>query len=519
MKRPCVKVIAMALALVVVLTAVSQAQGRKPQPPELKQLMAATQIKDAAARLQEFERIKAAFPQSEYMSRIEQFIFMARVELAGTLDAVLELQKGMIAKAEGPDRLGYPYMAAEQILDHPMLKIFDKAGVTAAILKYRDEAVQASEAAATYKDIPPDDQKFYKSYYLGGFKVLAARAYLNEGAVDKAQAALDAYKKDGGSPTADYSFTLAEVCDRQGKSKEAYEGYLNAALDNYEGALDKAKALYVKIYGKPDGFEAQLEAKQRMLPYEPEPFKPAADWKGKAVLAEVFTGSECPPCVGADLGFDGLIEAYPAKYLAVLEYHLPIPRPDPMINPATKMRQAYYGVNSTPSTFFDGEAKGGGGGSRGMSGDKFKQYEAEVNARINAIPAVMLKAAAVRSGDEVKVECGFDKAAPGVEYNVVLVQNEEKYKGSNGIIFHKMVVRDLAVLDPAAVKPVTFDLSASEKAADAYLTEFEKTYDRIPNFKFAVRHAAIDRKALRIVFFAQDKASKKVLNAVVAEVK
>jgi thiol-disulfide isomerase/thioredoxin len=44
------------------------------------------------------------------------------------------------------------------------------------------------------------------------------------------------------------------------------------------------------------------------------------------VLAELFTGSECPPCVGADLAFDGLVEAVPAKYLAVLVYHLPIPR-------------------------------------------------------------------------------------------------------------------------------------------------------------------------------------------------
>ena len=73
----------------------------------------------------------------------------------------------------------------------------------------------------------------------------------------------------------------------------------------------------------------------RTLPFEPEAFKAPAGWKGKTVLAELFTGSECPPCVGADIAFDALIESIPAKYLAVLVYHLPIPRPDPMINPAT----------------------------------------------------------------------------------------------------------------------------------------------------------------------------------------
>jgi tetratricopeptide (TPR) repeat protein len=519
MKKSCVRKIGTALTLIVILAVAAQAQGRKPQPPELKQLMAASQIKDAAARIKEFERIKAAYPQSEYMSRIDEFIFRANVEMAESLDVVLELQRGMMARAEGPDRLGEPYMAAEQILEHPKLKTFDKARVTAAVLKYLDEAVKASEEAATYKGIPQDDQKFYKTYYVSGFKILLAQAYLNEGSVDKAQATLEAYKKEGGNPGAGYSYTLAEVYDRQGKAKEACENYLDAALDNHEGALDKAKALYVKVYGKPDGFEARLEAKQRMIPYEPEPFKPSAEWKGKAVLAEIFTGSECPPCVGADLGYDGLIDGYPVKYLAILEYHLPIPRPDPMINPASKKRQAYYGVNSTPSTFFDGEAKLGGGGGRSMSGDKYKQYETEVNSRVNAVPAVMLQATAVRTGDSVTVECGYDKVVPGVEYVVVLVQKEEKYKGSNGLIFHKLVVRDLAVLDSAAAKPVTFDLSASEKATDAYLSDFEKTYERIPNFKFVERHATIDRKALRVVFFAQDKASKKVLNAVVAEVK
>jgi len=520
MKKSCMRMIGMTLALVVILAAAAQAQGQKQQPPEFKQLMAAVQIKDAAARLQEFERIKAAYPQSEYMSRIDQYIFMAKVELADTLDAVLGLQAGMLAKAEGPDRLVEPYWTALQILDHPKLKTFDKSKVTAAVLEYLDAAIKASEDAATYKGVPQEDQKFYKDDYVNGFKILLAKAYLNEGAVDKAQATLEAYKKEGGSPGAGFfSNTLAEVYDRQGKVKEAYENYLNAAVDDYEGALDKAKALYAKVHGKPDGFDAEYEAKLRMLPYEPEPFKPSAEWKGRAVLAEIFTGSECPPCVGADLGFDGMIDAFPVKYLAILEYHLPIPRPDPMINPATKARQAYYGVNSTPTAIFDGEKRLVGGGGRSMSGDKYKQYEAEINARVNAVPGVALKAAATRAGDSIKVEATFDKAVLGAEYDVVLVQNEERYKGSNGLIFHKLVVRDLAVLDPAAVKPVTFDLAASEKATDAYLTEFEKTYERIPNFKFAERHAAIDRKALRVVFFAQDKASKRVLNAVVAEVK
>jgi hypothetical protein len=189
-----------------------------------------------------------------------------------------------------------------------------------------------------------------------------------------------------------------------------------------------------------------------------------------------------------------------------------------MINAATRKRQEYYGVNSTPSTFFDGEAKLGGGGSRGMAGGKFKAYKAEIDPRIAAAPALVLKAKAVRKGDVIKVECLSDKSVPGAEINIILAQAVEKFAGSNGIAFHKMVVRDLAVL-PAGVQSASFDLAASEKAADEYLTNFEKTSTRFQGYKFPERHAKIDRQGLRVVVFAQAKDTKKVLNTVVLEVK
>lgn len=61
------------------------------------------------------------------------------------------------------------------------------------------------------------------------------------------------------------------------------------------------------------------------------------------------------------------------------------------------------------------------------------------------------------------------------------------------------------------------DLAASERAADEYLTDFEKTSTRFQNFKFPERHAKIDRAKLGVVFFVQNKETKKVLNAVYAD--
>ena len=514
-----IAVFAALAALGLALAGQAFAQERQAAPPEYRELVAASQIRDAAARLKEFERIKAAYPGSRFMAGIDSNILSAKVELAGTLDAVLALQKDFLAGGQGPARLQSPIVAADQILSHPRLKTFNKTDVVKAILKYQQQALNAAQDPASFQGIPADRQGPFKAQLVNGFELLVAQAHLNAGDTTKAAASLDAYKQGGGAADGAYLYTLAGVYEKTNRAKEAYDAFLGAAVDNYLDAPGRAKELYVKLHGKAEGFEAALEARLKSLPYEPGPFKAPADWKGKAVLAELFTGSECPPCVGADVGFDGLIESYPAKYLAILEYHLPIPRPDPMINPATKRRQDYYGINSTPTVVIDGDKDTTGGGSRGMAEGKFKQYKAGIDGRLAADPGVALKVKAMRAGDTIKIEYDFDKPVPGAEVQVVLVQGEEKYKGSNGLEFHKLVVRDLVTADPAAPRQVSFDLAASEQKSDQYLTDFENTSTRFQNFKFPERHARIDRAKLRIVVFVQDKETKKVLNAVVGDVK
>jgi thiol-disulfide isomerase/thioredoxin len=494
------------------------AQDRQA-PPEYKELVAAYDLRDAAARLKEFERIKAAYPNSQYMEAIEASVLEAKVELAETLEAVLSLQKDFMAKGRGPSRLQNPIVMAVQLLRHPRLEAFDKNTVLTATLMYKDEALKASNDPATYEGIPQEQRDLFKSQFLNVVVLLAAKAYLNAGDTAKATAGLENYKQAGGATGGNYYHTLAAVKEKMGRIDEAYDAYLTAAVENFEDAADRAKALYVKIHGGADGFEAALAAKFKALPFYPQPFSSPAAWRGKAVLAELFTGSECPPCVGADLAFDGLVETIPAKYLAVLVYHLPIPRPDPMMNPATQSRQSVYGVDSTPTVVIDGTNKSLGGGGRGAAEGKFTQYRAAIEPLLAAVPAVTLKVRASFAGDTVKAAYEFDKVVPGADYLLVLVQDEQEHKGSNGVVYHKMVVRDLLAIDPAAPMSVAFDLAASEKAADAYLTEFENAYTRVPNFKWDVRRNVLPRKGLKVVFFVQERESKKVLNAVVAEVK
>ncbi len=494
------------------------AQGRQA-PPEYKELVAAYQMTDPAARLKEFERIKAAYPNSQFMEAIVGGIQESRVVLAASLDDLLALQKDFLAGARGPVRMQRPVAMGAQLLNHPLVETFDHARVLDTVLAYRDAALRAAADPASFEGIPQDGRDRFKAGVVNAVELLTARAYLNAGDTDKAMASIEAYKKGGGASGGNYFYILAGILESQGKTAEAADAYLSAAADSFGDAASKARALYGRIHGSEAGFEAVLAARLKALPFKPEPFKAPAGWKGKTVLAELFTGSECPPCVGADIAFDGLSETFPSKYLAVLVYHLPIPRPDPMMNPASTLRAGAYGIGSTPTIIFDGVNKSVGGGNRSAAEDKFRQFRSVIEPLLAAAPGVSLKAQAAIAGDKVRIAYEFDQVVPGAEYLLVLVQDEQEHEGGNGITVHRMVVRDLYVLDPAAPKTAVFDLAESEKKTDGFLTEFEKTYTRIPGFTWVVRRNAISRTGLRVVLFAQEKSTGRVLNAFVAPVR
>jgi len=79
-----------------------------------------------------------------------------------------------------------------------------------------------------------------------------------------------------------------------------------------------------------------------------------------------------------------------------------------------------------------------------------------------------------------------------------------------------MVVRQIVEVDPgAASKTLILNPAECEKAAAQYLENFEKKH----GFTFKEKRTAIDRTKLSLVFFVQDKETKKIYNAAVAAVK
>jgi thiol-disulfide isomerase/thioredoxin len=278
-----------------------------------------------------------------------------------------------------------------------------------------------------------------------------------------------------------------------------------------------------------DGFDAALDQRQRQPAFQVPKFAPPDgwQWKGKAVLAEVFTGSECPPCVSAAYSFEALKESYPPQYIAILKYHLPIPRYDPMMNPATKARQDYYGVNSTPTAFVDGTARVSVGGPKSSSLEAFNNLKKEIDAVLDAPVDVAIKAKASIGGDVVTVKCEFSNVIEGAEYHVALVQAEESFKGYNGVPVHKMVVRAIQTVQPTDKATVTFNIPELEKAAADYIAEWGETDDpriqrRIhstPPNSWPQENNTIDRSKLKAVVFVQNTETKQAYNAFTSDAK
>jgi hypothetical protein len=497
------------------------AQTVLPHAPERAELAAANRIEDLSARLKELRRIKAAYPKSTIIYSIDLAMLDVATRNANNFDKLLAAQSEIIKSSRTQDRFRLTANAASMIFVHPKINNFPKPAVLKAIQNYKAEGLPLLADPEFIASIAEALRITVLDTYKTLFDVPLAKAQMMNGDGKSAIKTLEGYGE--AARDSDYFNTLGLAYLSQKRDKEALEAFLQAASEGNKSALESAKTVYTRLNGSGAKFESALESHRAKRPFAPPPFKAPENWKGKTVLAEVFTGSECPPCVAATFAFDGLKESYPTKYLAVLKYHLPVPRYDPMMNPATKKRQDYYGteiIRGTPAAIIDGTKTVSVGGTRLGSFASFNAAKSVIDALLETATNIVIKADASLSGDKVKVDCEFSEVLEDAEYNVVLVQAEEEFKGGNGIIYHKMVVRDIETVSPSDKASVTFDLSESERAADAFIAEWGKTapQGRFQGTSWPAKHNKIGRNNLKAVVFVQDKKTKQVYNAFVADV-
>lgn len=322
----------------------------------------------------------------------------------------------------------------------------------------------------------------------------------------------------------DLFYYLGQSYEAKNELHEALMAYIDGALAFKPPMIEaRLNALLPKVYDQNTNLDSIIEKeKQNIESFDAGHFQRVND-NGRVVLAELFTGSECNPCLAADAAYDKLLERYGRSELAVLEYHLHIPRPDPMTNTNTEARAKFYQVFSTPTSIINGEDKVIGGGPRVASKSAFEEYCAAIEQDITEPPRATISLSGTLSGNEITLSgkaSAEDDTSSHLKFFVVLAEDEIHYQGSNTVSVHRFVVRKIvSPLDGvdfakgAAALKTTVNISELSDSLKTYLDQFEA---RVPGGKiFKEKKYEIAPANLYLVAFVQDIGTKKILQSLV----
>jgi hypothetical protein len=536
-----------------------RAEAAKPAlPPDTKALRDASDITDPDKQIEALRKVIETYPTSAAAGSAESMIVGALTrkttsDITGLKEAAGKYADGGATPNEQARRLvsiagsfagaGVLLDDAEQYAKKALDVLPDEktwiAAEKQAAAASRAEALKNDPKAKPRPEMSDAEQSTrYTSARQNAMTTLAQIYEKKSRAADAELAYREAYNlapKSGGTA----ALKLADYAKAAGHPFEQLEYLTVATLAGRVTAASRAdlEALYKQTRG---GSAADLD---RMLDerYETEavkvdatPYKASKARTSRVVLAELFTGAGCPPCVGADLAFEAALERYSSRDLAVLVYHQHIPKPDPMTNPSTAKRKEYYDVPGTPTYFFDGGDRHAGGGAASGAGALFRDtVESVVDTRLDVKPGATIRIEAAVSGGRIELAARVRTGGkPGrkLRLQVALVERMVRYSGENGVRFHPMVVRSLAGVDKDALGfPLvsgrsakiawTFDVAQVAAAAGAHLDEMEGgASERFGKFRFIQRKSDIDRDNLRVVAWVQDEATKEVLQAAAFDV-
>jgi hypothetical protein len=273
------------------------------------------------------------------------------------------------------------------------------------------------------------------------------------------------------------------------------------------------------------------EKKGEVEPLKPDPYPGRANARhDRVVLLELFTGAECGPCVAADLAFDALSDAYRSTELITLEYHLHIPRPDPLTGGDSVARAAFYDIHSTPSTVFNGKPAAGSGGPIEDARKKLNQYRYVIDEDLKNAKRAAIKLEARKTGDQIRIAASAEilkkadeKPIESPRLLLVLVEENVAYQGGNGQSSHHHVVRAF----PAGVEGTPLEsgkgriettVSLDKLRADqtAYLKAYPDSPKSRGKFPRALPTIALDH--LSVVAIVQDAHDRSILHVAVVPV-
>lgn len=331
--------------------------------------------------------------------------------------------------------------------------------------------------------------------------------------------------------------TLGHTYECSGDVARAEEAYRKGLVARTESRLRSAlEAVYAQRRGSLAGLDAMLDSlKAVSSEFDPGRYDGATMPKGKVVLAELFTGAECGPCVGSDLAFDKLGEFYPRSALVIVEYHVHIPGPDPMTTDASWDRYNWYRGQGTPTVVIDGREMLVGGGPKTVTKNRFVVYRYAIQKFEHETPAVKFALSASTRSDSVYVRVTIQQkeksALRNVRLHIALLERSVQYTGANGIARHAFVVRHM--IDGAEGISLTPAASSQSVAKSIAIADIEHTITayldnptaqrswsyRRPFTGWRARPERLDRSNLAVAVWVQDVETKAVLQACYADVR
>jgi hypothetical protein len=266
------------------------------------------------------------------------------------------------------------------------------------------------------------------------------------------------------------------------------------------------------------------EFRKRAVPFEPD--RPAERTRSseRVVLLELFTGSQCPPCVAADIAFDAALQVYQPSEVVLLQYHLHVPGPDALTNADGEARAELYGdaVQGTPATLLNGKATKPLGGAAEEGKNSYGTLRSAIEHARSSKAEAQLRLDVKREGDRIDLNAhvsGLQRGGKKVRLRFVLVEEVVRYPGSNRQRLHHHVVRAF----PGGVQGFSLGKDDSERTVSMTLPELRKqlnTYlDKAAEQQpFPDDERPLQLASLKAVVFIQNDETKEVLQAAQADV-
>jgi len=254
------------------------------------------------------------------------------------------------------------------------------------------------------------------------------------------------------------------------------------------------------------------------LPIKPQPYEGRKSHSQRLVVVELFTGSECGPCVATDLAYDAAIQSFKPEDVTFMQYHLHVPGPDALANPDSVERAAFYSVGGTPSLYINGNEWPPNAGTRDKTKRDYDPLRKRIGQNLEDEPEASLKISAKKIKDgqyEVQAQVAdLEQASKSMRLHFALVEDVVRYPGGNGQRLHHFVVREFPggpqgfVLDESTAKfGVKINIPELRKKLNVYLQNCNERK------RFPIDDRPLDLKNLKVVAFIQDNDFKEIKQA------